>query len=130
MYEFLAGLFKWVLASLVYSFLFDTIQIIRLTGWYGEKASACLIADDDGKTRYELKGDTVIGREGDCDIVLNNQFVSLKHAGITKNWRGFYIEDLKSSNGTRVNGRIIKKRKKLSDGDIIAFGPIKLTYRS
>ena len=130
MYEFLAGLFKWILASLGYFFLFHTIQVIRLTGWYGEKANAYLIANDESKIKYELKGNNVIGRGQGCDIVLNNQFVSLRHAVITKNWQGYYIEDLKSSNGTMVNRRFIKKRKKLKDGDIITIGPIKLTYRS
>lgn len=130
MYEFLAGLFKWILMSLVYIFLFNTIQIIRLTGWYGEKITACLVSVDDPDIRYELKESTVIGRGGDCDIVLNNPFISMRHARIFKNWRGYYLEDLKSSNGTIVNGKLIRGRKKLRDGDVITIGPIKLTYRS
>ncbi|MDI6600543.1 MAG: FHA domain-containing protein [Thermoanaerobacteraceae bacterium] len=130
MYEFLAGLFKWILMSLVYYFLFNTIQIIRLTGWYGEKLGAYLVSNDDPAIRYELKENTIIGRGEDCDIVLNNPFISSRHASIIKSWRGYYIEDLKSSNGTIINGKKIKGKARLRDGDVIMIGPVKLTYRS
>ncbi|TZE83110.1 FHA domain-containing protein [Calorimonas adulescens] len=130
MYEFLSGLFKWILLSIVYFFLFNTIQVIRLTGWYGEKLGSYLICADDPGMRFELKDDTIIGRGEDCDIVLNNPFISSKHARIKRGMMGFYIEDLKSTNGTIINGKKIEGSRKLRDKDVIMVGPVKLIYRS
>lgn len=66
---------------------------------------------------------TVIGRDIDCDIVLPDRLVSRHHAHVvwdTINGReGYVVEDLRSKNGTFVNGQEVAERRLLEDGDEI-----------
>lgn len=60
-----------------------------------------------------------IGRNADCDIVLDDRQVSRAHARIV--WRGdhYELEDLGSKNGTHLNGRDVVGALPLHDGDEI-----------
>ncbi len=51
----------------------------------------------------------LIGRNEKCDVVLKHPQVSAFHARIARGGDGVYIEDLRSSNGTYVNDRLIQK---------------------
>jgi pSer/pThr/pTyr-binding forkhead associated (FHA) protein len=71
--------------------------------------------------RFDVDGDVVIGRvEG--TIVIDDDEISRRHAVVCGAHDGLTIEDLGSTNGTRVNGRRIEKRVELSEGDEIAIG--------
>ncbi|MBN2227147.1 MAG: FHA domain-containing protein [candidate division Zixibacteria bacterium] len=71
-------------------------------------------------------GRYLIGRNEDCDIMIKDQTVSRQHARISilPDETCLYITDLKSSNGTKVNGRKIKHRTKVFPGDSITLGKI------
>jgi pSer/pThr/pTyr-binding forkhead associated (FHA) protein len=69
----------------------------------------------------------LIGRTSECDVVLYDPGVSRKHARIFSEGQEYYVEDMGSSNGTKVNGSIIKK-KQLADGDAISLGPVVFNY--
>src|SRR4051812_30731421 len=69
----------------------------------------------------------LIGRTSDCDVVLYDPGVSRKHARIFSEQAGYFVEDMGSSNGTKVNGAIIKK-KQLADGDAISLGPVVFNF--
>ena len=69
-----------------------------------------------------------IGRDPDSDIFIDNTVVSSEHAVIraqdnpkTDEAPEFYIEDLKSTNSTFVNGEKITRRK-LKHNDMIRIG--------
>ena len=47
----------------------------------------------------------VIGRHQACDVVIDLSAVSRQHAAVTIAGGEFFIEDLRSRNGTMVNGR-------------------------
>jgi hypothetical protein len=66
-----------------------------------------------------------IGRQNDCDLVLNHPTVSRLHAGINRVGRRFYIINLSGSNATTLNGRLIAfdETEALADGDQISVGP-------
>jgi PAS domain-containing protein len=66
------------------------------------------------------EGENIIGRGSDCDHVLPVEGISKKHLRISVNQQTAFIEDLGSSNGTFVNGKMIKKVT-LKDGDKIAL---------
>ena len=54
----------------------------------------------------ELDGErTVFGRHPNSQIVLDNEAVSRHHAQILESHGHFFLEDLKSRNGTLINGR-------------------------
>ncbi len=60
----------------------------------------------------------VIGREADCDIILNEPKISRQHIRLTQTAEGrFQVEDLESLNGTWVNGVPLKGTRLLEDGD-------------
>ncbi|PJF43036.1 MAG: hypothetical protein CUN50_01935 [Candidatus Thermofonsia Clade 1 bacterium] len=60
----------------------------------------------------------VIGREADCDIILNDPKISRQHVRLTQTADGrFQVEDLESRNGTWVNGMRLKGSRLLEDGD-------------
>lgn len=64
----------------------------------------------------------VIGRGAEADLMLNDEGVSRAHAEI-RNWDGdFIIKDLKSSNGTQVNGKPVAVAL-LRAGDTVGIGP-------
>ncbi len=92
-------------------------------------AYIALVIEDVIINKWELMEEvTILGRTKDCDIQIDDQSVSSKHARIVieadpflDNNQLFFIEDLKSTNGTQLNGVMIKKEK-LTDGDMIKIG--------
>lgn len=79
--------------------------------------------------RFELnQPEMVLGRHPECQIVLDSGAVSRQHAKVVKRGEQFLIEDLKSRNGTFVNGRLIGEPTVLSDGDILRICDLELSY--
>ena len=71
---------------------------------------------------YRIGECITIGRTGKCNVQLLASDISRLHARITRSGSArFYIEDLKSKNGTRVNGTRVDKLQ-LADGDVVRFG--------
>jgi hypothetical protein len=62
------------------------------------------------------------GRSSDMDIFLDDTFVSAKHALFAVDHSGLWVEDLRSTNGTLVNGRSIHEPTLLQVGDRVAVG--------
>ena len=79
-----------------------------------------LQATDTGES-FPVSGEMLIGRELECAIVLNSKKVSRYHAKISVERSGVYITDLRSTNGTIVNGKLIRKKTLLRPGDEVAF---------
>jgi pSer/pThr/pTyr-binding forkhead associated (FHA) protein len=71
---------------------------------------------------------TTIGRAVSCDIVLTERSVSRQHAIIYYVAGKFFIEDVGSTNGTILNGDLIKRRCQLQPGDEIQVGVTKLVF--
>lgn len=91
---------------------------------------AKLIISSDGKveSEFELAAETTtIGRHKNNDIQIDNLAVSGHHSQILKILDDCFVEDLNSSNGTYVNGNLIKKHS-LNDGDEIKIGKHQLRF--
>ncbi len=71
----------------------------------------------------------VIGRISECDVILYDPGVSRKHARIFAEGDAYFVEDMGSSNGTKVNGNVIKKHL-LADGDAVSLGPVVFNFSS
>jgi pSer/pThr/pTyr-binding forkhead associated (FHA) protein len=84
-----------------------------------------------GRTLEKLEFDTFerlrIGRSEDCEITIDNLGVSRYHAEIVKKDGFCVVRDLRSNNGTFVNGRRIDSHN-LNDGDEISIGKFTLCY--
>jgi len=77
---------------------------------------------------YQLDKERLsIGRKADNDIPIDNLAVSGKHALVITILDDSFLEDLGSTNGSYVNGKLIKKHA-LKDGDVIAIGKHELKY--
>jgi hypothetical protein len=71
----------------------------------------------------------VIGRLPECTVVLNDQNVSRRHAEIRRSGSDIVVADLRSTNGTKVNGAPVTERV-LEDGDDITVGTTTLRFET
>ncbi len=93
-------------------------------------AKLLLLLDDVVINEYSLdKKRITIGREASSDILVDDPVVSSQHAVITINKNAYmpetldvFFNDLKSTNGSRINKLRPKERQKLKNGDIIEIG--------
>jgi pSer/pThr/pTyr-binding forkhead associated (FHA) protein len=69
--------------------------------------------------RWLIKSSITIGREPECDVVIQDRQVSRYHARLTLENSATMLEDLGSKNGTYLNGTIIDENRFLGDGDVI-----------
>lgn len=69
-----------------------------------------------------------IGRKPDNDLVIDNSAVSGRHARLIKVQEVYFLEDLKSTNGTFVNETRIDRRQ-LRDTDVVTIGKHRLIFR-
>lgn len=64
----------------------------------------------------------VIGRDDECHIPLPVSKISRQHCRIFWHQDGYVVEDLRSKNGTYVNGKPCNQQQPLEDGDEIQIG--------
>jgi hypothetical protein len=90
-----------------------------------------LIATVEGvqiKHVYLQKDRTTLGRAADNDIVFDNMVVSGHHCVFElRGLAEVFIEDLRSTNGTYIDGQMVK-RQRLHDGDVIGIGNFRIQY--
>jgi hypothetical protein len=70
----------------------------------------------DGQSRF------TIGRDAGCDMVLPDPTISRWHAGLKREASGWMLDDLGSTNGTRLNGWRVRAWVPVRDGDMVSFG--------
>ena len=69
-----------------------------------------------------------VGRESDNDIQIDNVAVSRYHAEIYRQGYPFYLEDMKSTNGTILNGAVLSWKAALNSNDKITIGKHTLVF--
>lgn len=75
------------------------------------------------------KARTTLGRKRHNDIVFDNMAVSGEHCVFElRGAEDVYVEDLASTNGTYLNGRVIRARELLQDQDTLAIASFRLEY--
>lgn len=94
------------------------------------KSAKLIVRDHQGATfTVELSdSETLIGRSHVSDVRLTDPSISRDHAAIS--WEGdhYTIEDLQTTNGTRLNGKRVRSGE-LADGDVVQIGQTSLTFR-
>ncbi len=91
---------------------------------------AKLVLSLDGQVIREFslsKERITIGRKPHNDIQVDNLAVSGEHAAVITILNDSFMEDLGSTNGTLVNGQLVKKHF-LQSGDVVELGKHKLRY--
>jgi pSer/pThr/pTyr-binding forkhead associated (FHA) protein len=74
---------------------------------------------------YLLAAANTIGRDVNNTIVLDDSFTSGRHAALTYRGRSWYVEDLGSTNGTRLGGQAISAPTPLAWGDVVEVGQVR-----
>ncbi len=63
-----------------------------------------------------------IGRAEDNSIILTDDFVSAHHATLARQDGIWWLADLGSTNGTRLNDKLVQQRTRVRPGDVLQFG--------
>ena len=79
-----------------------------------------------------VKNRTTLGRKPGNDIVVNDMVVSGEHCAFDlRGLADVYVEDLNSTNGTYLNGKMLHgERPQLVDHDVISVGRIRILFLS
>jgi len=76
------------------------------------------------------EGEHVLGRAPTASVWIDSTSVSRSHARIVVAGGRATLEDLGSKNGTFLRGQKLQAPSELSDGDVIAVGPMVLKFRA
>lgn len=104
----------------------DTAQRLGMKG----AGATLVVLDQNGKAAEKIavtRTPVVIGRMSSCDVVLADANVSRRHAQLTKDGDGWILEDLGSTNGTLVDGKLAK-RHSLNGDETLGFGTSALRF--
>jgi hypothetical protein len=76
---------------------------------------------------YPLVTSNTIGRSfEDCEIALNDSFLSSQHARLDLQGNSWVLEDLRSTNGTFVNDMEVRDSTIVEEGDLIRVGRVEM----
>lgn len=144
-YSFLSSILSYVFITVIFLFIFSVIRLIymdirKMSRFENNNATdepyACLRpvkskiqVKNPLPRRYDLNGQPVIiGRRRDCDIFINESFVSAQQCQIWHEDGEWYLADMGSRNGTYVNEQKIKDVIALDSGDVISLGGLNLLF--
>src|SRR4051812_6669624 len=72
-------------------------------------------------------GETVIGRDVTCSLRFNDPSVSRRHLRFVRRHDTVFVQDLGSTNGTTLNGKVVSGPIMVEEGDEVAVGSRKVT---
>jgi len=75
------------------------------------------------------KSSVIVGRDQKCDITIKHTRISRQHCRFYKAGDSWVVEDMRSTNGTFVNGKKITGKVNLRNNDSIFIGNTKFTYK-
>ena len=78
---------------------------------------------------WEIKKNLIVGRSSACDVSFDDVELSRQHFCLSLEDGNLYIADLKSLNGTTVNGSQLQEKKRLDPGAMIEAGSMKIIVR-
>lgn len=139
LYQLLSTILKYIFVFVVFYFIYSIIRIIyydvRTTLKKEQESNTYLnlININDGfsfmvQEYYFLGEDNTIGRDERNTISINDRYLSKFHARILQDEDMYFLEDLKSANGTYLNDERIIDAIELKSGDIIRIGSLKFLF--
>ena len=92
--------------------------------------STVVIRAEGAKPRsVPVSGNMVMGRAPECELALDDTFVSQQHARLFARNGSWYVEDLGSTNGTFVNDQRLASPAMVQPGDHVRVGTTVLELR-
>ncbi len=83
--------------------------------------------NDDLQNRVFQGAEITLGRDPTCDCTLASETVSVYHARFTHHHGQWWLEDLKSTNGTTINGEKLMTATVVIPGDQIQCGDVEIS---
>lgn len=77
--------------------------------------------------KFSETTEIVIGRDPDCECLLEDSTISARHARLTFHHNQWWLEDLQSTNGTRLNDEMLGTATIVVSADQIRCGQTTLT---
>ena len=126
---------RLLFVALLYLFLFALMKTgIGLVKGQRAKEKSWYVSVERGPkelrgARMAVRGPVIVGRAPGADIVIGASYVSGRHARFNLMGSNLFVEDLGSTNGTAVNGRLIAEPVALRDGDVVNVGDVAMRVR-
>lgn len=124
-----------LLVVLLYIFLFSVMKTgIGLVKGQNKDSALWLVSVERGPRnlrglKINILGPVVVGRSPGADIVINEPYVSGRHARFALQGPALIVEDLNSTNGTLVNGHPALEPTILRDDDEVEVGDVILKVK-
>ena len=80
--------------------------------------------------RFDLFGGLTIGRSADADVQISDRYASGLHCRVFNRGSTYYLEDMRSTNGTLLNDATVETEASLHDGDVIRIGDTELRFEA
>jgi len=132
----LIWLIRILFLGLLYLFLYRVVRaLLRDLGAAtrergSELGRLVVVASPEGEppagSAISLDVITTLGRDVNNAIVIDDPFASAEHAVLTFRGRGWYLEDLGSTNGSFINGSPVDGVAPLTFGDEVQIGQVRL----
>jgi hypothetical protein len=108
----------------------DDVTLLRGGGGRAKPARARLLITRRGEQREVVldQTDAVVGRDSTANIPIDDPLASRQHCRIVRDDNVYWLEDMRSLNGTQVNGEPISRRQ-LAPNDRISIGETVLTFK-
>lgn len=139
MFNILSLIFKYIFIVIIYLFILSIIRLIYLDikgisrivsdgGRYLKLVNKKESLSFNVQEYYPVMDKMVIGRSSSNEIPLKDPYISKKHVRFIEDEGLVFLEDLKSANGSYVNGDRIMDVVRLKNGDRIKLGQVEFLY--
>lgn len=141
-FEWFVLLLRVLFIFLLYFFLFQVVRVVIREMTMAGTTSGAAVAESAGRLVVRPAGDsglrpgsvldldpvTMIGRHPRATIHIDDGFVSSEHAQVTWSDGRWWLTDLNSTNGTRLNRERVTSPTVLRYGDVIVIGDVELQF--
>lgn len=139
LYQLVSTILKYAFVIVVFYFIFSIIRIIyydvRTTLKKEQESDTYLklLNRNDGfkfivQEYYFIGEDDTIGRDDRTSICIKDKYLSKFHCRIIQDENIYFLEDLKSANGTYLNDERIEDAIELKTNDIINIGQLQFLF--
>lgn len=80
-------------------------------------------------TEVDIGLGVTLGRSAQSDVMLDDPYASSVHARVFPRGESVYLEDMGSTNGTFLNGEVIRAPQRLGSDDVIRIGDTEYQYQ-